>query len=97
MTPAALDKLDWAGVQEHLGDAYAQTSCVDVEEALNWLAVNANMPEIGFHGIGIGWIACARFDTHGSRTVTFRSPSPWLVLIKLVAAVQLHKRGELEL
>lgn len=62
--------------------------------ALDWLAVRSHNPELGFHGGGNGWIAMAGI---GSSTLSFRSPSPWLALLKLVAAVQLHKRGELEL
>lgn len=69
--------------------------------ALDWLAKHATSPSL-WHSSG-EWVARSfiqfldEFGLPDQVLASFTSWSPWLALLKLVAAVQLHKRGELEL
>jgi len=70
--------------------------------ALRWLAEHSYQPCMDYPSAAVGWVARAGFYIGAPgypevQVESFYGWSPWLALLKLVAAVQLHKRGELEL
>ncbi len=105
MTPDELDKID--------SESALVALCVGPDEppwdrsedvattALRWLAEHAKSPALLFSSGA--WVAQSflefpdEFGLPDQLLARFTAWSPWLALLKLVAAVQLLKRGELEL
>ena len=105
MTPDELDKIgsESALVALCVGpDEPPWDRCEDVATtALCWLAEHAESPALLF--TSGAWAAQSflgfqdEFGLPDQMLARFTARSPWLALLKLVAAVQLLKRGELKL